>query len=67
MSWLWTTARFSGANWNNDHFTVDNNLYWDCAGNELRFGKLSFAEWQAKGHDVHSIVAESVVREYQGL
>jgi len=47
-----------GSNWNNDHFTVDNNLYWDCAGNELRFGKLSFAEWQAKGHDVHSIVAD---------
>ncbi len=36
----------------------DYNLYWREDGSELRFGTDDFAEWQAKGQDLHSRVAD---------
>lgn len=38
--------------------TLDYNLYWNASGAPVTFAGLSLAEWQAKGHDVHSRVAD---------
>jgi len=47
-----------GGGWNNNKFTLRNNLYFRPDG-ELKFpGDLSFAKWQEQGHDAGSIVAD---------
>lgn len=46
-----------GGNLTPDRFTLRNNCYWDSKGNELDFYGQTFAEWQAKGKDEGSIVA----------
>ena len=46
--------------WTNDRFIMDRNLYWDTShpdGN-IKFGDATFAQWQARGHDRHSLVAD---------
>lgn len=46
--------------WTNDKFVMDHNLYWDAShpdGN-LKFGEATLAEWQARGHDRHSLIAD---------
>ncbi|MEI6500374.1 MAG: right-handed parallel beta-helix repeat-containing protein, partial [Armatimonadota bacterium] len=46
-----------GGNLTPDRFTLRSNLYWDTQGNELDFYGDTFAEWQAKGKDAGSLVA----------
>jgi hypothetical protein len=41
-----------------EQMTLDHNLYWDASGRPVKFAGLSLAEWQAKGRDVHSLVAD---------
>lgn len=36
----------------------DHNLYWRTDGNELLFMQDTFADWQARGMDTHSLVAD---------
>ncbi len=49
-----------GSNWNDDHFRMDHNVYWNSGGKTIIFpGGLTFAQWQQKrGQDAHSIVAD---------
>ena len=55
---LWESGDLLAGNWDGD-VVQDRNLYWNVNGCEsLRFGELTFAEWQAKGFDVHSKVAD---------
>ena len=49
-----------GGNWTNAQFRMDRNLYWDTADSDLELAGLTFEEWQAKGQDQHSIVADSL-------
>jgi hypothetical protein len=52
-----TPAQPLGGNWSNGNYKLDHNLYFRPEG-DLQFpGKLSFHDWQAKGNDQHSIVA----------
>ncbi len=45
---------------NNRNCTYDRNLYWNASRKPLLFGDkgLGFAEWQAAGKDLHSIIAD---------
>jgi hypothetical protein len=47
-----------GSNWTGDGFALDNNLYWNAAGQTPDFTGMSLADWQKAGHDVHSVVAD---------
>lgn len=47
-----------GGAWSNGNFRLQNNLYWDEKGEPKFPGGLSFAEWQARGFDAGSIVAD---------
>ncbi|HSW44836.1 MAG TPA: right-handed parallel beta-helix repeat-containing protein [Phycisphaerae bacterium] len=38
--------------------TMDRNLYFDASGRPLRFLNMDLAQWQAKGKDTRSIVAD---------
>lgn len=45
-------------NWRDDKFTIDHNLYWDDSNPSPAFPGGTFKEWQTRGHDVHSLVAD---------
>jgi hypothetical protein len=47
-------------NWPKININSDKNLYWDTRSQDLKFGKITFKEWQKSGKDVHSIVADPV-------
>lgn len=40
------------------NFEFDRNLYWREGGGPIRFGKLSWEEWRAKGMDKNSLIAD---------
>lgn len=41
-----------------DETRFDSNLYYRADGQPIRFGKWTFAEWQARGQDPHSLLAD---------
>lgn len=43
--------------WSNGRFVIDRNVYWSATRQPLSFAGSSFAAWQARGHDVGSLVA----------
>jgi len=51
-----------GSTWKNDQFVIDGNLYWDYRSGRdsttLKFSGASLESWRARGHDLHSIVAD---------
>jgi len=55
----YTEADLLGGNWSKGGFFLDHNLYWNAAGRPVTFpGGLSLEKWQAKGQDVHSLIAD---------
>ena len=46
--------------WTNDKFVMDRNLYWDTShpDGDIKFGEATLAEWQARGHDRNSLIAD---------
>ncbi|NOZ22185.1 MAG: right-handed parallel beta-helix repeat-containing protein, partial [Planctomycetes bacterium] len=46
-----------GGNWSNNNYTMDYNCYWNEAEPVVEFAGDDLDEWQARGHDKHSIVA----------
>jgi len=47
-----------GKNWKNGRFVLRNNLYFTPGGPTKFPGDLNLADWQKKGHDTGSIVAD---------
>ena len=48
-----------GGNWSKPGYALDYNLYFNAAGKPLVFpGNLTFDQWQKKGQDAHSLVAD---------
>ena len=48
-----------GGNWCNGNYTLRRNLYWNTDPASLLFpGDLTLAQWQARGHDAESVVAD---------
>jgi parallel beta-helix repeat protein len=47
-----------GGNWDDTGFEFSRNLYYDTRGEPLRFGRSTWKEWRARGHDVGSLVAD---------
>lgn len=53
----WQEGDLLAGNWE-DRFIMDRNLYWNAEAGDIRFGKLSWDEWQKKGWDMHSLTAD---------
>jgi len=51
-------GRLLGSTWKNGNYWLDNNIYWDELGHDFDFAGKTFQEWQAKGYDVHSRIAD---------
>ena len=52
------TGDLLSSNWGKVNMRSDNNCYWDTRTRDIRFGPLSFKEWQKSGKDVHSVIAD---------
>lgn len=53
-------GRLLKGGWSNDMFVMDRNIYWDAShpDGDLSFAGATFAEWQARGHDLNSLIAD---------
>jgi len=53
-------GRLLKGGWSNDRFVMDHNIYWDTShpDGDILFAGATFAEWQARGHDRHSLIAD---------
>lgn len=51
-----------GSSWSNGNFIIDRNCYWDTRhganASAYQFADQTWEQWQAKGHDVHSIIQD---------
>ena len=65
----WTEGFLLYGNWSDEQIFLDHNLYFDAAGQSVNFAELkgpigppdstlTFAQWQARGHDQHSRIAD---------
>ena len=54
----WNEGKLLEGTWNDDQFHLDYNLYWQAGGQPIQFAKESLAEWQKRGQDMHSLVAD---------
>ena len=43
-----------------EKFAVDGNVYWNH-GKPVKFAGLSFEQWQQKGFDKHSVIADPLL------
>jgi parallel beta-helix repeat protein len=60
----WNEGHLLGGKWSDsDHYRLDHNLYFNAAGGPVEFAGSSFAEWQARGQDQHSIIADPLFRD----
>ena len=56
---IFDSGTLLGSNWKNEKFTSDYNLFWDLRGAEgMKFAGALLGEWQKRGHDRHSVVAD---------
>ena len=54
-------------NWKDDKFAIDHNLYWDASEKEPAFPGGKFQDWQARGHDRNSLVADPLFADPKAL
>jgi hypothetical protein len=61
-------APLLGGNWKNGNYTFRENVYWNTAGKPVEFpGGLTLAQWQEKGYDAGSLVADPRFENAAGL
>jgi len=55
----WETGPLLSGPWTQVNVNMDNNCYWNTAGQEVKFAGLSLDQWRLqKGRDQHSILAD---------
>jgi hypothetical protein len=55
----WETGPLLAGPWTKVSFNMDNNCYWNTAGQNVTFAGLSLDQWrQQQRHDEHSIIAD---------
>jgi hypothetical protein len=51
-------APLLGSDWSGDGYAMDSNLYWDEKTKTVQFAGMTLEQWQKKGQDVHSLIAD---------
>lgn len=60
---IFDNAKPLGSNWKNGNFRNDYNCWWDTAHSTFDFAGKSFADWQAAGADVNSIIEDPLFED----
>jgi parallel beta-helix repeat protein len=59
---VFASGQLLGSTWHNDKFVLERNLYWKSRAGldapSIGFAGANLAQWQARGHDTNSIVAD---------
>jgi parallel beta-helix repeat protein len=65
---VWESGTLLDQEWKDNNFHFDYNLYFYAGSggsSAIRFGDLSFKEWQKRGQDIHSIIANPLFVDLQ--
>jgi parallel beta-helix repeat protein len=54
----WQEGNLLAGKWADGHFVSNRNLYWYQSDRPIRFGGLSWQQWQRRGRDTNSVVAD---------
>lgn len=54
----WDSGELLGSNFEGDNYQFNNNLYWDTRGQNFKFKDWTWEEWQTRGQDVFSEIAD---------
>ncbi|MFP5276872.1 MAG: right-handed parallel beta-helix repeat-containing protein [Acidobacteriota bacterium] len=54
----WNSGEVFRAALPENEFHFDHNLYYRTDGQPIRFGQWTLAKWQARGQDLHSLIAD---------
>jgi len=54
----WKDAPLLGSNWSGNNYRLDRNIYWRTDGKPIDFAGMSLDDWQKKGQDRHSVIAD---------
>jgi parallel beta-helix repeat protein len=55
---FYNSGKLISDTWGMMRIKSDYNCYWDLRTKDIHFVKLSFAEWQKSGKDLHSVIAD---------
>lgn len=53
----WKDGKLLNGGWENNQYRFDKNVYYNVSGNPVRFLNWSFNNWQKRGQDIHSLIA----------
>lgn len=59
----WKEGPLLGGPWDKVQIRVVSNCYWNAAGSNVIFAGKSLADWQAKGYDKASLIADPKLRD----
>ncbi len=54
----WDTGPLLSGRWKQIKVKMRNNCYWNTSGKEVKPAGMTFEEWQERGHDTDSIIAD---------
>jgi hypothetical protein len=54
----WNTGPLLEGRWKEIRIKMDKNCYWNAAGQEVKPAGMTLEQWQDKGHDKNSILAD---------
>jgi len=54
----WNTGPLLSGRWKQIKVKMRNNCYWNTSGKQIRPAGMSFEQWQQKGRDINSIIAD---------
>jgi hypothetical protein len=56
---LFRDGHLTGHQWVKGNMDANRNLYWDASGEPVKWGNMTFAEWQEQtGNDTDSVIAD---------
>jgi hypothetical protein len=54
----WNEGPLMSGRWKEVRIKIDKNCYWNAGGEQIKPAGLSFEQWQERGHDRNSIIAD---------
>jgi parallel beta-helix repeat protein len=61
----WDEGELLDGTWEDNNYRLDYNLYYSVGWLPIKFSNWSFTEWQKRGQDVHSIIANPLFADPQ--